>query len=172
LTDQTRENLDISMLVTGLIVGTVVGLIFFVTNSVLESQGSLALDDEAVQSEINANIAPVGQVVLLGSAELAAAESAPVVTPQLVATPLTGPQVYNQACVACHAAPGIGGAPVTGDGAAWAGRAEQGIETLTQHVLNGFQGSTGVMPPKGGRLDLSDAEIISAMEYMLEQLGQ
>jgi cytochrome c5 len=36
-------------------------------------------------------------------------------------------------------------------------------------VINGYQGDAGYMPPKGGRIDLSDEEIISAMDYMLEQ---
>ncbi|MEY4640176.1 MAG: hypothetical protein RLZZ227_170, partial [Pseudomonadota bacterium] len=38
------------------------------------------------------------------------------------------------------------------------------------HALNGFSGKAGgLMPKKGGRLDLSDAEIIGAVEYMIEQ---
>ena len=85
---------------------------------------------------------------------------------------MTGPQVYNAACLACHGA-GIGGAPKTGDAAAWAPRIAQGQDILTEHVINGYQGEAGYMPPKGGRVDLSDEEILAAMTYMLEesQLG-
>jgi cytochrome c5 len=61
---------------------------------------------------------------------------------------------------------------VLGDAAAWAPRIAQGIETLNNHALNGFQGAAGVMPPKGGRVDLSDGEIIAAVEYMVEQARQ
>jgi S-disulfanyl-L-cysteine oxidoreductase SoxD len=37
--------------------------------------------------------------------------------------------------------------------------------------LKGFQGSQGVMPPKGGRMDLSDEAVKNAVEYMLQQSG-
>jgi cytochrome c5 len=86
--------------------------------------------------------------------------------PAPVVTAMSGPQVYNSACLACHGA-GIGGAPVFGDAAMWAPRIAQGIETLKQHALTGFAGSTGYMPEKGGRLDLSDAEIEAAVDYMV-----
>ena len=36
--------------------------------------------------------------------------------------------------------------------------------------INGYQGSKGYMPPKGGRADLSDEEIIAAIDYMVEQV--
>jgi cytochrome c len=38
---------------------------------------------------------------------------------------------------------------------------------LKEHALQGFTGSTGYMPPKGGRLDLSDAEIEATVDYMI-----
>jgi cytochrome c5 len=37
------------------------------------------------------------------------------------------------------------------------------------HALQGFQGEKGFMPQKGGRPDLSDAEIMGAVDYMVEQ---
>jgi cytochrome c5 len=110
-----------------------------------------------------------GPVALADSEELAAA---PAATPEPVAEPLTGLQVYNSVCIACHAAPGVGGAPALGDGDAWAARIAQGMETLIDHALYGFTGSTGVMPRKGERVDLSDEEIIGAVEYMVEQVTQ
>jgi cytochrome c5 len=79
---------------------------------------------------------------------------------------LSGPQVFNQACNACHGA-GIGGAPKLGDKAAWAPRIAQGSGTLNKHALEGFQGQAGFMPPKGGWVNLSDGEIIAAVEYMV-----
>jgi len=113
----------------------------------------------------------VGQVVLADHEELATLPTEPISTPEAKAAPLTGPQVYNEICVACHAAPGIGGAPALGDGDAWAARIAQGMDTLIDHALRGFSGSTGIMPMKGGRLDLSDEEIIGAVEYMVEQVA-
>jgi cytochrome c5 len=84
-------------------------------------------------------------------------------------TALTGPQVYNEVCIACHSPPGLGGAPALGDAAAWAPRIALGVDTLLDHALTGFSGSKGIMPKKGGRLDLSDEEIIAAVRYMVER---
>jgi len=101
--------------------------------------------------------------VVLGQATLAASEE--------LVVPLTGEQVYNNVCIACHSPPGIGGAPALGDAQAWAPRIAQGMDTLIEHALNGFTGDTGVMPKKGERVDLSDGEIIGAIEYMVEQVA-
>lgn len=114
----------------------------------------------------------VGQVALAGSEVPTTTQTEPISTPEPVATPLTGPQVYNNVCIACHAAPGVGGAPALGDADAWTPRIAQGMDTLVDHALNGFTGSTGVMPKKGERVDLSDEEIIGAVEYMVEQVVQ
>ncbi len=40
---------------------------------------------------------------------------------------------------------------------------------MTDHVINGYTGSLGYMPPKGGRVDLSDEEVIAAMNYMVDE---
>lgn len=80
-----------------------------------------------------------------------------------------GPQeLYNAACSTCHAQ-GIGGAPRIGDKAAWAPRIAQGNDTLYKHAIEGFQGSAGVMPPKGGRVDLGDDLIRQGVDYMVER---
>jgi cytochrome c5 len=98
--------------------------------------------------------------------------TAPPSTAEAVDAPLTGLAVYNEICISCHAPPGIGGAPALGDGDAWAARIAQGMDTLIDHALHGFSGSTGIMPRKGGRVDLSDEDIIAAIEYMVEQVAQ
>lgn len=84
-------------------------------------------------------------------------------------TTLSGPQVFNEACIVCHGN-GIGGAPMLNDRAAWAPRIAQGIDTLYQHALQGYTGSTGYMPPKGARVDLSDDEVRKTVDYMLSRL--
>jgi len=61
------------------------------------------------------------------------------------------------------------GAPKVGDKAAWAARIAQGMSTLHQHAIKGYQGSAGVMPAKGGRADLSDDIVKAASEYMVSQ---
>ena len=115
-----------------------------------------------------------GQVALADPTEPAAAPAAPAAPASApeAAAPLTGPQVYNAICIACHAPPGVGGAPALGDGDAWAARIAQGMDTLIDHALHGFTGSTGVMPKKGERADLSDEEIIEAVKYMVAQVAQ
>lgn len=121
------------------------------------------------QASILERIKPVGEVYLPG--EEVASEAPTVETPEApepVATAMSGPQVYNQACLVCHGA-GIGGAPILGDAGQWADRIAQGSDLLKQHAIEGFAGETGFMPPKGGRMDLSDAEIEAAVEYMVAE---
>lgn len=117
-----------------------------------------------------------GTLVCVGVGQVALADpeksAAPISTAEAADAPLTGPAVYKEICISCHAAPGIGGAPALGDRDAWAARIAQGMDTLIDHALHGFSGSTGIMPMKGGRVDLSDEEIIRAIEYMVEQVAQ
>lgn len=115
-------------------------------------------------------LAPVGRVALIGDPALEALVAAAPAAPARVNTVLSGPQVFNEACYLCHAPPGVPGAPVVGDVPAWENRLTQGIEMLEDHAINGYQGEAGFMPAKGGRVDLSDDEVRSAVEYMLEQL--
>lgn len=168
--DQDRQFFDTFMLVLGILIGVAVGLVFLVRAISIDTQGEFLLDDPTVQQQIAERIAPIGEVVLMGSEELAAAAAA-VSEPAPVETQLTGPQVYNTACNVCHAAPGVGGAPVFGDAEVWSARIEQGFDVLTEHALNGYQGDAGFMPAKGGRTDLSDEEVVDAVRYMIEEAG-
>jgi cytochrome c5 len=79
-----------------------------------------------------------------------------------------GKKIYDSACQVCHT-PGIAGAPKLGDKAAWADRIKQGNNVLYEHAIKGFQGKTGVMPPKGGA-SVSDAEVKAAVDYMTAAL--
>jgi cytochrome c5 len=136
------------------------------------TQGVFTVESDEYQAEIRERMQPFGEVYLPGDDMAAASEQAAAVgAPQPVATTLTGPQVYNEACIACHGA-GIGGAPALASAEAWAPRIEKGVATLQQHAIEGFTGSAGYMPPKGGRLDLSDQEIRDAVEYMVSQVQQ
>lgn len=136
------------------------------------TQGVYTADTAEYQSAVAERIRPVGKVYLPGE-EASAGEpqvkEAPASAP--VATVLSGPQVFNEACIACHGS-GVGGAPVVGDAAAWQARIAQGKDTLYQHALEGFAGQSGYMPPKGGRLDLSDDEITGAVDYMVSEAGK
>jgi cytochrome c5 len=83
---------------------------------------------------------------------------------------LAGDAVYGQVCKTCHDA-GLAGAPKIGDKNAWGPRIGQGQPSVIQHAINGFQGKTGVMPPKGGNADLTDTEVGRAVVYMVNQAG-
>ena len=65
---------------------------------------------------------------------------------------------------------GAGGAPLLGDTDAWETRVAQGKQLLIQRAVEGYMGEVGIMPAKGGRLDLSDEEVENAVTYMLDQL--
>ncbi len=80
-----------------------------------------------------------------------------------------GENVYRQTCQACHGM-GVAGAPRLGDREHWQARIEQGRERLYQHAIEGFTGTAGTMPPRGGRPDLSDERVKAAVDYMLSKL--
>lgn len=134
------------------------------------TQGVYTRDTAEFQAAVQERIQPVGQVYLPGEEQAAAAPTvATLPEPAPVATAMTGPQVYNAACNACHGN-GVGGAPITGDVAAWAPRIAQGIDVLNDHAINGFDGDAVTpMLAKGGRADLSDQEVIDAVAYMVEE---
>ena len=89
-----------------------------------------------------------------------------VLTLAAAVTQADGESVYNQSCAACHAQ-GVAGAPKFGDAAAWKDRIAQGNDVLYEHSLKGFQGKAGYMPPKGGFANLSDDEVKSAVDHMV-----
>ncbi len=80
----------------------------------------------------------------------------------LMSTAQADVRTYRTACMACHAS-GAAGAPKLGDKAAWKARIAQGMDILVKHAVEG----KGAMPPKGGRMDLSDAQIKSTVAYMV-----
>ncbi len=167
LRNHDEQFFDSFVLVIGILVGITVG-VFFLTRYISDhTQAVFVKEDPRIIAAIDERTRPLGRVVLMGDEELSAAPAI-AEAPAPAAAPMTGPQVYNSACTICHGT-GVGGAPVTGDVAAWAPRLEQGMEVLIRHSIEGFTGDAGFMPPKGGRVDLSDEEVIGATEYMIEQ---
>ncbi|MDG2402672.1 MAG: c-type cytochrome [Amylibacter sp.] len=118
----------------------------------------LALDRDATIARIK----PVGEVQIAGDEstkiEVKDADSSADAAPAA----MTGEQVYNKHCVVCHSA-GVAGAPKTHDKASWGLREEKGIDALLASAIKGVN----AMPPKGTCMNCSDAEIKSAIEYML-----
>jgi len=150
--------------VLGILLGITIGLIILARIIAGNTSVAHKQEDPVFRQEIAARIAPVAKVAVAGqdNSALAPAEA----TPAVAAEDLPGETVYNQACVACHGA-GIAGAPKLGDKAAWGPRIAQGADTLHKHAIEGFQGKAGLMPPKGGRTDLSDQSVINAVDYIV-----
>ncbi len=80
------------------------------------------------------------------------------------AADIDGAAIYQTACLACHSS-GVAGAPklVASD---WTNRLPQGEDTLVDHAINGLN----AMPPKGGQMQLSDAEVRAAVLHMISQV--
>jgi len=79
-----------------------------------------------------------------------------------------GEEIYKSACFVCHDS-GASGAPKIGDSADWAPRIAQGIDVMAQHAIEGFTGTKGMMPPKGGRMDLPDEDVKNAVSYIVSK---
>ena len=159
---------DVYSIVIGALAAFALAILVLALKMADLTQGVYTRDVAEYQEAVNSRIAPVGQVYLSGEHHESTAPKAETAAPvDPVATALSGPQVYNEACIACHGA-GIGGAPILGDAAGWADRIAKGSDVLNDNAINGFTGA-GYMPPKGGRVDLSDQEIIDAVTYMVDE---
>jgi len=79
-----------------------------------------------------------------------------------------GKATYDSTCFACHGT-GAAGAPMLGKKDVWSDRIAKGMDTLKKHAIEGFKGEKGFMPAKGGRANLSDADVGAAVEYMVSQ---
>ena len=169
MSDSDQKNVDLILLTVGVLIGVAVGLFIIARDMGNANMARMQLEDPVYQAAVNTRIEPFGQVALVGEEVVADPELTRVTEAEEATVLLTGPQVYNAAGLACHGG-GIAGAPMTGDKAAWAPRIAQGMDTLQKHAIEGLQGSSGFMPPKGGRSDLSDEEIIAAVEYLVQQV--
>ncbi len=69
--------------------------------------------------------------------------------------------IYDRSCRSCHTIAATG-APLTGDGAAWATRLDKGMNTLVDNVIYGFGG----MPPLGMCMDCSPEDFEALIVFM------
>ena len=74
---------------------------------------------------------------------------------------------YANTCAGCHEE-GAGGAPKTGDTDDWKQRVAKGMSKVRENAIVGFEGATGIMPAKGGYLDLSEEEVNAITDYMVD----
>ncbi len=84
--------------------------------------------------------------------------------------PPDGKYLFDRSCAACHAT-GVAGAPKLGDSARWADLNAQGQDVQYRHAIHGYQGWFGVMPPKGGFLNMSDDAVRAVVDYLVRVSG-
>lgn len=129
--------------------------------------------DPRAEARVIERIRPVGAVYAgeTGAAAMAAAaEAARLAAASQVAYDgtLDGSVIYGNLCGACHTS-GAGGAPMLTQ-AAWAPRVAQGIDTLVKHAIEGYQGSAGLMPARGGNPALTDEQVEASVKWMVDNL--
>lgn len=118
-------------------------------------------------------IAPVGAVYAgttgaAAQAAASAAASAKAASQVAYGGTTDGSVIFNNLCTGCHTS-GAGGAP-TMDKTHWGARIAQGKDTLHKHAIEGFTGSTGVMPARGGNPALTDEQVIATVDWMISNL--
>jgi len=129
--------------------------------------------DPAVAKRTLARIAPAG-AVYAGSTGAAAQAAAVAAAATQAASQVAyggtmdGSVIFNQLCTGCHTS-GAGGAP-TLTAAGMGVRVSKGAETLHKHAIEGFTGTAGVMPPKGGNPALTDDQVKATVDWMLANI--
>jgi len=123
--------------------------------------------------QTQARIAPAGSVYAgstgaAAQAAATAAAAAKAASQVAYGGTLDGSVIYGQLCTGCHTS-GAGGAP-TLTAAGMGARASKGKDTLYSNAINGFTGSAGVMPAKGGNPALTDEQVKVTVDWMLANL--
>lgn len=118
-------------------------------------------------------IAPAGAVFAGASGE--AAKAAADAAAKLAAASqvayggtMDGAVIYDNLCAGCHKS-GAGGAPML-TAAGLGARVSIGKDTLHKHAIEGYTGSAGVMPAKGGNPALTDDQVKVTVDWMLDQI--
>jgi len=126
--------------------------------------------NKAAIAATKARIQPVGAVYAGATGAAAQAAAAAEASKGAVAFDgtLDGSVIFGGVCTGCHGT-GALGAP-TLDKAAWGSRIAQGVDTLHKHAIEGYKGSAGQMPAKGGMAALSDEQVKATVDWMLTQL--
>jgi cytochrome c5 len=168
---QDTHFFNVFSLVIGLLVAVAIGLFALARIVASQTQDKDVLEDASYVRNVEQRIAPLAKEAIAGQDNTALTIKPSAGTAQAggagtAEMPKTGEALFQQTCSACHGA-GIAGAPKAGDKAAWGPRIAKGMPTLYDHALHGFQGSSGVMPAKGGRTDAPDDLVKQAVDYMV-----
>jgi len=171
---QDTHFFNVFSMVIGLLVAVAIALFALARIVAGQTQDKQVFEDASYVKNVEQRISPFAKVAVAGQDNAALA-----IKPDAAASaqagagaagtgdmPKTGEALFQQTCSACHGA-GIAGAPKAGDKAAWAPRISKGMPTLYDHAEKGFQGSSGVMPAKGGRIDAPEELVKQAVDYMV-----
>jgi len=173
---QDTHFINVFSMVIGLLVAIAIALFALARVVASQTQDKQILTEADYYKNVEERVRLFARVAVAGKdnsalAIQAPADAAPAGGAATAQLPKTGEELFQQACSACHGQ-GIGGAPKAGDKAAWAPRMAKGKDTLYQHALQGFQGSSGFMPPKGGRTDVPDDLVKQAVDRMMQMAQQ
>lgn len=148
-----------NILIPGLLAFTTIAVILVYDYQSSPDRVENSLSDE----QVDARIAPVGAVRTdaVPSSGDDAVEAPVVIKTVVEKPPIDAEAIYKTACFACHDT-GAADAPKL-QAEFWTERLPKGEEALVASSINGI----GVMPPKGGRLDLSDEEVAAVVAYMI-----
>lgn len=134
-------------------------VVFLLVNVILATMQGItknAVTPESMTAEdVAERIKPVAEEYV---GEAPAVVAAPVVE----ASAGGGEQIVTQACALCHGT-GMMSAPRLGNADDWAPRLEKGVDAIYSNAINGLN----MMPARGGRPDLSDDDVKSAVDHML-----
>ena len=169
MSKQDTHFVNVFSMVIGLLVAIAIVLFALARIVASHTQNLQVLTEADYARNVAARIEPAAQEAIAGkdnSALAIKAEGPAAAAGAAAAAPKSGKELFEQTCSVCHGQ-GIAGAPKAGDKAAWGPRIAKGKATLYDHALQGFQGSSGVMPAKGGRTDVPDDLVKQAVDYMV-----
>jgi cytochrome c5 len=166
---QDTHFFNVFSLVIGLLVAVAIGLFALARIVASHTQDRQVLTESDYAKNVAARLAPPSQEAVAGQDNSALAIKAPATAAagSAAATPKNGSELFAQTCSACHGQ-GIGGAPRAGDKAAWGPRIAKGKTVLYEHAIQGFTGTAGMMPAKGGRTDVPDDLVKQAVDHMVQ----
>ena len=171
MSKQDTHFFNVFSLVIGILVAVALALFALARVVASETQEKQMLVESHYLKGVHERLQPFSRVAVAGqdNSALKIEAASPSGSAAGPAPPKNGEELYQQACTACHGA-GIGGAPKTGDAAAWAPRVSKGKDVLYEHAIKGFTGPAGMMPAKGGRVDVSDDLVKASVDHMLNAI--